>query len=45
MTSTSQLSAEARSAGTMPARTNEDLPTPEAPTIAAIGCSRRRVIT
>ena len=43
MTSVSHFSPERLSAGTRPARTNDDLPTPELPTTAISGRSRMRV--
>jgi hypothetical protein len=43
MTSVSHCSPEALSAGTRPARTNDDLPTPDGPTTPMIGRSRMRL--
>src|SRR5512140_3347417 len=42
-TTVDQCSPETLSAGTMPARTNDDLPTPEGPTMPSRGASRSRV--
>ncbi len=42
-TSASQLSPERLSAGTRPARTKDDLPAPEGPTMARSGRSRTRL--